>query len=269
MATSRAGARGQPPLAAGFGTWDLYRAGRSTQISIDTVDGKWRRGLVEAGLEYRRALAFGFTRAEVDEQLANIRGDLRDAAAGEATRSNRALYNAVHGLIADRAVPDLPSRVLGRFEAFVPEITPETVLAALKREAIPLDAPLLRFQGRTPPAGGEAGLRAAWTEVTRTAITPRSASTAASFGYTDFGPAGQVVSDSRDPALGIRQLRFANNVRLNLKRTQLKQDEVLVQVSLDGGAMLATRGNREEAKALYDRLAPLLPTRLQSSFASG
>jgi zinc protease len=240
---SRAREANAPFRAAGFGTWDLYRAGRSTQISIDTVDGKWRRGLVEAGLEYRRALTFGFARAEVDEQLANIRGDLRDAAAGEATRSNRALYNAAHGLIADRAVPDLPSRVLGRFEAFVPEITPEAVLAALKREAIPLDAPLLRFQGRTPPAGGEAGLRAAWTEVTRTAIKPRPASATASFGYTDFGPAGQVVSDSRDPALGIRQLRFANAVRLNLKHTDLKQDEVLVQVSLDGGAMLATRGN--------------------------
>ena len=52
-----------------------------------------------------------------------------------------------------------------------------------------------------------------------------------------------VVADTREPLLGIRQLRFANGVRLNLKRTGLEKDGVLVQLHLDGGQMLASRDN--------------------------
>lgn len=232
-----------PFRGASFGTGDLLRAGRTTELNIDTVDGKWRRGLVEAGLEYRRAFQFGFSPDEVAEQLAIIRGGLQNAAAGEDSRSNRHLFSAVHGLLADEAVPDKPSRVLARFEAFAPEITPAKVLAALRREAIPLDDPLLRFQGRIPPGGGQTALRAAWTEAMRTAIKPLAAKAAATFGYTDFGLPGAVVSDTLDPKLSIRTIRFANNVRLNLKHTDLQKDQVLVQVSLDGGQMLATRDN--------------------------
>lgn len=232
-----------PFRAARFGTDEIYRAGRSTELEIDTVDAKWRRGLVAAGIEYRRALAFGFTEAEVAEQLAIIRGGLQNAAAGEQSRSHRALFNVVLGLITDRTVPGLPSGALERFETFAPQIAPAAVLAALKREALPLDEPLLRFQGRIPPAGDAAALSAAWAEVQASAITAPAPRSAASFGYTAFGLPGTVVEDRRDGPLGIRTIRFANNVRLNLKRTDLAKNQVLVQVSVDGGQMLATRAN--------------------------
>ncbi len=240
---SRSREANAPFRGASFGTIDLLRDGRATELNIDTVDTRWRRGLIEAGLEYRRAQAFGFTPAEVAEQLAGIRGGLQNAAAGEGSRSNRALFGAVHGLIADGSVPDKPSNVLARFEAFAPQITPAAVQAALGREAIALDNPLLRFQGRTPPGGGAPALRAAWDEVLRSQVTPPASKAASTFAYTDFGPAGRVLSDTREPTLGIRTIRFANNVRLNLKHTDLQRDSVLVQVSLDGGQMLATRDN--------------------------
>jgi len=43
--------------------------------------------------------------------------------------------------------------------------------------------------------------------------------------------------------LGIRQVTFANGVKLNLKRTALQADRVLAQVNVDGGDMLNTRDN--------------------------
>jgi len=43
--------------------------------------------------------------------------------------------------------------------------------------------------------------------------------------------------------LGIRQLRFANGVRLNLKRTTIEKERVLVQLSVDGGQLIETREN--------------------------
>jgi zinc protease len=241
---SRSREANAPFRAASFGTADVLKAGRATELNIDTVDAKWRRGLVEAGLDYRRALQFGFTAAEVAEQLAIIRTGLQNASAGENSRSNRALFGAVHNLIVDGSVPDLPTNALNRFEAFAPHITPAAVLSALQREAIPLNDALLRLQGRVPPGGGGcSALRAAWNQAMNTPVQPASSTAATSFAYTNFGPAGSVTSDTTDPLLGIRTIRFANNVRLNLKRTDLQKNQVLVQVSLDGGQMLATREN--------------------------
>ncbi len=232
-----------PFRRAGFGTGALFKEGRETSLTIDTVDAKWRRGLVEAGMEYRRAMAHGFTAAEVAEQVAIARTASRNAANAESTRSNTALMNAALALVNDDLVPDTPGNSASRLEAFIPEISPEAVLAALKREAVALDHPLIRFQGRVPPQGGGAGLLSAWDEAMRAPVAAPEQKAATSFGYTDFGPAGTVVSDSREPLLGIRTVRFANGVRLNLKHTDLARDQVLVQVSVDGGNLLNTRAN--------------------------
>lgn len=233
-----------PPFrAAGYGTDALFREARETELRIDTVDGQWRPGLIAAGTEYRRALTYGFTPEEVAEQVAILRGDFRKAADGRSTRSHNQLFGAALDLVNDGVVPLAPDDAARRFEGFVPAITPVAVLTAMKREAVPLNDPLIRFQGRTPPLDGEAGLRTAWGEAQRTAISPPERRAAASFGYSDFGPAGKVLSDVRDPVLGIRQIRFANGVMLNIKRTDLDKDRVLVQVSIDGGNLLNTRDN--------------------------
>jgi len=240
----RASRVAQPPFrGAGFGTGDVFKSGRTTNLVIDTVDGKWRRGLQAAALEYRRALEFGFTAPEVAEQIANIRTAGQDAAAAANTRSNRALTDAVFELLRGDIVPSTPQSSLERLEAFIPQITPETVLAALKREVVSLKAPLLRLQGRVQPEGGDRAIRAAWDEAMRGKLTNSSDGALTGFAYTNFGTPGTITSDTRDAALGIRELRFANGVRLNIKHTDLEKDRISVQMSLDGGAMLATRDN--------------------------
>ncbi len=237
-----------PFRSAGLGTGDVFKDGRSTNLVVDTVDGKWRRGLVSAATEYRRALRYGFTRAEIDEQIAAIRASTRNEAMAEDTRPNAALMGAVMALVNDEIVPDLPSRSLERLEAFIPQITPDSVLKALKQELVPLKAPLLRFQGRRSPEGGSAAILRAWDEAQRAKLSPLHEQAATAFGYTSFGTPGTVASDTTEPVLGIRELRFANGVRLNLKRTDLDKGKVLVQLSIDGGDFLQTRANPEATR---------------------
>ena len=231
-----------PPFrSAALGTGDVFRSGRTTALTVETADGGWQRGLTTAVQEYRRALTQGFTAAEVAEQVANVRTANRNAVGNAATRSNGALVGAALALVRDDVVPATPESSLARLERFVPDITPATVLAALKRELLPLDQPLLRFSGRQTPAAGAAALRATWQAAQRGALPAGSAAALPAFAYTSFGEPGRVVSDQREPALGIRLVRFANGVRLNLKRTGLEQDRVLVSLALDGGDMLETR----------------------------
>ncbi|MDE2564006.1 MAG: insulinase family protein [Sphingomonadales bacterium] len=232
-----------PPFrGAGFGTSEVFHIGRTTNLIVDTPDGHWQRGLEAAARAYWQAIDRGFSQAEVAEQVANIRTALQNAAAGEDTRSNRELAGNALALIGDDAlVPTTPQSALDRFDGYAGRITPESVLAALRTEAVRLKDPLIRFQGRTPPKGGVAAIRSAWDKASRGHAAEVGQAAAGSWGYTDFGTPGTVVSDTVEPLLGIREVRFANGVRLNLKQTGLDKDEVLVRMSLDGGQMLDTR----------------------------
>ena len=236
-----------PFRRASFTTRDVFHASSLTSLVILVANSDMRSTLRVAAVEYRRALAQGFTRAEVAEQLANLHEGARNAAAAAAanTRSDADLMGAALALVRREQVPSTPQDDLARLEALTPQITPEAVLAALRADVVPLDAPLIRYQGHNQPPGGEQALRAAWDEAMRAPLpaATQTAETTASFAYADFGTPGTVVSDLREPGLGIRQIRFANGVMLNLKHTDLAKDQVLMQMNLDGGELLAPRDN--------------------------
>lgn len=233
-----------PPFRdAGYGTGAIFESGRTTRLIVDTVDRKWQSGLTAGAMEYRRALKFGFSEADIAEQVANIRRSAQNGAASAGTRSHRALENVIWGLVREDMVPSAPSSVLERFNAFAPQISPDRVLEAMKREAVPLTDPLLRFRGRIAPEGGENALRAAWDKAMLQRVDNSSQQQATEFAYTQFGTPGVVVSDAVEPALNIRTIQFDNGVMLNLRRTEIEQDKVRIRVSIDGGDKLETRKN--------------------------
>lgn len=240
----RVARQADPPFrGAGLGTSEVFKIGRTTNLIVDVVDGKWERGLLAAGEEYRRAMKFGFTAAEVAEQVSNIRSRSVNAARSANTRTNAALTAAALALVEDEQVPTTPQSSLDRLEAFIPAITPQAVMDALRREAVSLDDPLIRFQGRTAPAGGAEAIRRAWRQVAKGKLARGTQGAENGWAYTDFGPPAAIQSDTREPVLGIRTVRFANGVMLNLKQTALEQDRVRVSVAIDGGDLLDTRDN--------------------------
>lgn len=245
-----------PPFrGAGLGTSSVFKIGRTTNLVVDTADKGWRAGLFAAAQLYREALAKGFAEAEIAEQVAGARSGIENAAAAAETRSNDALVAAALLLVRDERVPTTPASVLERFNRSAAGITPAAVLAALRADALPLENPLIRFQGRTAPEGGEQALRAAWEEAMRAPLRIRVRPPSGSFAYTDFGPAGTVVSDEVRADLGLRQIRFANGVRLNLKQTDLERDRVLVRVLVDGGELLDTKED-----PLATEMTAMIPT---------
>lgn len=232
-----------PFRSAGFGTGDVFEEARETRLIVDAVDGGWEPALAAAALETRAALTHGFSEAEIAEQVARIRRAQRNSVESANTRRNAALAGAALALVDDGLVPSTPQASLERFERFAPYITPAAVLAAVHADAAPLDNPLIRFRGRAAPEGGKAALRAAWDAAMRAALPPPREEQDIRFAYTDFGPPGEVVEDIVEPKFGIRTLRFANGVRLNLKQTDLSEDRISFRVHMDGGRLLDTVEN--------------------------
>lgn len=229
-----------PFRSAAFSTGDLFEEARSTSLVASTADGEWRRGLVAAASEVRRALEFGFSEAEVAEQVARLRASLENAARGADTRTHAALAGLALALVENERIPSTPQSALERFERFAGEITPQSTLAAVLDDAVALDNPLIRFQGRIAPEGGAEALRAAWNEAAFAELSPPDWSESAEFAYQDFGEPGTIVSDTRDERFGFRLVRFANGVRLNLKQTDIRQDRISFRLTLDGGRLLNT-----------------------------
>ncbi|WP_379547579.1 M16 family metallopeptidase [Qipengyuania sp. DSG2-2] len=245
-----------PPFRnAGFGTSDIFEAGRQTSLVLAALEGDWQRGLTAAAQEYVRIMQHGVTAAEIAEQVSSRRTALQNQVNAAATRSHRSFVGGAVGLARNDLVPTSPEFGLALFESAVEGLTPGQVVAALRVDVIPLEEPLIRFQGRTAPEGGEAALRKVWNIAVALPVDPPVESAFDAFPYTDFGEPGTLVSDTVEEALGIRQIVFDNGVRLNLKQTALEDDRVRVSYVLDGGNWLDTRENSEGTA-----LAALLPS---------
>lgn len=243
-----------PFRSASFSTGDLFEDAQATSLTVDATDGEWKKGMLAAVRTVNEALTYGFTRPELDEQLANLRSGYEDAVKAAETRSHAAFVGAALALASDERVPTTPEWQLAEFERIAPSLTPEAVWNAVKADAVPLDDPLIRFAGRTAPAGGEAALRSAYAEAMALPIAPPADNGPLAFAYQSFGAPGTVVSDSAEPRLGLRQIRFANGVRLTLKPTTIREDRIAFTLAVDGGDLMNTR-EAPMRVALVDSLA--------------
>jgi len=232
-----------PFRSASFSRGNFFEDGRTTGLNISSVDGEWRKGMLATVREYNQAITYGFTQSEIDEQLARRRTALDNAVKAKDTRSNNSFVSSALNLVSNNSVPTTPEYNLAAFEKLAPKITPESVFAAFKAHVITLDDPLIRFEGRAAPEGGEEALRTAFIEGMALPIVPPKDTGTTQFAYTNFGTPGTIVSDVSQGELDIRQIVFDNGVRLNLKKTDVREDAVAVRVAIDGGNLMITKDN--------------------------
>lgn len=237
----RALAEDSPVLAASFTEASGWKKFDQAGVMAVAKQGAWAEALALIEQELRRAEQFGFTQAEVDEQIANRRTALKNAVAGVDTRRSSALANILLGSADGDFVVNRPETSQALFESIAPTLNAASVTRAFQKRMAGLGAPLVRVTAKAPVPGGDAAILAALQSSQQIAVTAPVAATLAKFAYGDFGPPGKIMADDRIGDLGIRRIRFANNVMLNIKRTDFQKETVLMTVRVDGGNMLATR----------------------------
>lgn len=225
------------PILGGSASYStLFKAAELASIDISAKGDDWRTAVEVADRELRRALRYGFTQAELDEQMANLRHGYENSARQAATRRSEALADALVSAIDNELVVTTPAWRLEQFNAFAPQVTLDAVNAAFR--AIWEGAnPQVHVSGKKAIADAPAAILAAYDESRATAVLPTAEAQRAAFAYRDFGNPGAVATDERIPDLGIRMIRFANNVRLNIKRTDFEQDRVRVSLRIGNGAL--------------------------------
>lgn len=218
------------------GSLEMYKTADLTELELTARPEDWRAALGVGEQELRRALRYGFTQPELDEQVARWRTAYRTAAQQASTRQSRRLADEIASDFDQWEVFMAPSDELALFESLAPDLTPANVSAAFREQWGRGQASLFLSTNQAVENATAKEL-AAYAASQRTPVSAPVSTSTQSFAYTDFGAPGQVAETHIIDDLGITEVRFANNIRLNIKHTDFAHDAVLVSVRFGGGLL--------------------------------
>jgi zinc protease len=226
-----------PPFiaAAGF-RGDQYEAAELALITVSTEPDGWRRALFAVEHEQRRAAEYGVRQDELDREIEELRALAKAAVAGAATRRQSQLAAEIQGSLDEDTVVTSPAEEMAEFEAAVKGLKAETVSAALSA-AFKGEGPLVFMTSPTPLADGDAGLLKAFEDSRKLTVTAPIAPAQVDWPYQSFGAPGKVAETKEVSDLDAVFMRFGNGVRLTIKPTKFRDDEVLVRVNVGDGLM--------------------------------
>jgi len=215
-----------------FGLCDQYA---TIGYGVTGKDGSWRSLLAFTEQTVRQAVEYGFEESEIAEQIKGLDAQYENAAKDEGTESSAAIANALVSLDEDVYNSDRYRQLLWR------QIRPFITQAAINAEFAfwfrQMDRPQIFLTTKQSAAIPEDEIIAAYAASVGTAIAAPMARATSRFAYTDFGSAGAVVADKTIADLGIRTIRFANGVLLNLKKTDFEDNRVRYSLRIDGGQL--------------------------------
>jgi zinc protease len=227
-------------ISAGVGRSNFFDVAEVSSLTVNAQPENWEAALAQGEQTLRQALEFGFTQAELDEQLANDENSLKVSVQTSPTRRTPRLARQIIGAFGGEAVVTTPETALERFMASKDEITLDAVTEAFREGWTGLDAaPQLYLQTSDILEDGETKLLAAYRKSAAVEVSPRAEDKQLSFAYDDFGPAGTVIKRERIDDLDATLITFDNNVRLNFKSSDLEENVIRMSARLGAGTLSA------------------------------
>ncbi len=225
--------------------------------------------------ENERARQFGFSAAELERSKKNQLRYLEQAYT-EREKTNSETYAAeyIRNYLHQESIPGIDNEL-----AYVRELLPTIGLADVNQMAqtmIPEKAAkLLVYLGsskadNTPPT--EAQLLASVQQSEQAAVTAKVEKPVATTLMAQLPKPGSIVAERHSPLLGVTELDLSNGVKVILKPTDFKNDEITMSANRFGGQSLY--GQADKYNALYASgmvgamgLGAFTPTDLQKTLA--
>ena len=229
-----ANASGSPLLGGAMTIDEEKDAAQTTSIKLAAKDGAWKDAVDAAEQEMRRAVEHGVTAGELKTELAATQAALRTAAEQQNTRTNKDIAASILSVAGEDKFVTTPAYRFAMFDQMAKTITPTDIGTALK-SLWTGSAPLVHVSSKQSVP--TATIASAFDSSRKLAVAAPSDAAATAFAYDSFGKAGSVVEDKTIADLGVRTVRFANNVRLNIKKTDFEAGKVRFLVRLGDGVL--------------------------------
>jgi zinc protease len=229
-----------PFIQGGSGMGKVVRGHRSFAISALLGKAGYLPAVNALVQEDERARQFGFTPSEL-ERAKRIMLRNYERMYAERDKSDSAAFVAeyVRNFLEGEPMPGIENEY-AYAQALIPGITLDEVNAAVRR-AIPFDdKKLVILMGslKDTPAPAPADLLAAVDNARKAPVTAR-ADKAYATSLVDKPPApGRIVAETEDKALGTTELVLSNGVKVVLKPTDFRNDQVMMSAVRFGGQSL-------------------------------
>jgi zinc protease len=231
-----------PFLGAGAGRGQFVRTAEISTLSAGVKEDGIERGLEALFTEAERVVRFGFTETELDRQKRNIMRGLERAVAEKENQPSAPLADEyTRNFTAQEPIPGIEYEA-ALHARFLPEVTLAEI-NALAKEWVPdrnrvvlVNAP--EKPGLTVP--DEAKLSAVITSAVRKDLTAYVDSVGTQPLLDPLPTPAGVTKTAAKEAYGITEWELANGVKVVLKPTTFKEDEVVFRAFSPGGTSLAS-----------------------------
>lgn len=223
-----------PFVGAGAGRSDQFHSAKMTTLQVQARPGEWRTALEAASQEARRLARYGVSQDELNLEIGAYHATLQATANAAATRTTPSIADDITGTLATPEVETSPAEDLALFDEAAKGLTAAEVSAAAG-QIMGGDGPLVLVSSPDPVDGGDQALAKAYAAIGKEPVSPPTAQAALSWPYDSFGVPG-VVADRREiPDLDTVFVRFANGVRLTVKPTKFRDEQILVEARIGDG----------------------------------
>ena len=224
-------------ISAGAGSSSTYDAVRISSLSLSTQPENWAAALASGEQELRKAYLYGFTQAELDEQIANSRQSLKVSEDRAETRRTPSLSRGLLGNFSGDVVMTSPAFNREFFEGYADDITPDQVHQAFKSYWKGYEDPQIYISTAENIENAEETILSAYRDSQEIEIEKNQAEELAEFAYGDFGKPGVITSRKTVEDVDFEQVEFENGVRLNLKKTPYQKGVLSLDVAYGKGEL--------------------------------
>ena len=210
------------------------------EISADCNPENWQPTLFRIEQTLRQALAFGFTQSELDRVKKEKMADLENQVKNMTTRDSRRLARHLLGSLGNNRVFQSPVQRLALYGPVISKTTLEDVHGAIKSTwsddhrlvLVTGNADLSPSKDTSP----EALISDTYGKSTGVKVTPVKEIAVRSFPYLPkSNRKSEIVKRTHLPETETLHIDFKNNIRLNLKKTDFKANEVLISAAFGLG----------------------------------
>ncbi|MFH0998110.1 MAG: insulinase family protein [Pseudomonadota bacterium] len=211
------------------------------EISAESDPENWQKSLSAIEQQLRSALEFGFSDSEVVRVKSDFLASLEDQEKKASTRNSQAIARQMIEALDHNQVMQSPAQRKALLAPFIQSLTAGDLLETLK-SVWSRDHRLIELTGNVKLAVSdgflpEKQILAVWNQSQGVAVFPPVEYRPVSFPYIDVPDVPGSIRDRREIAdLGVIQVDFENGIRLNLKKTDFKQNQVMATLVFGSGS---------------------------------
>jgi zinc protease len=215
------------------------QAAKVTSIVISYGTRGWQRALTAAETIRSDMFKNGVRQSQVKRAVLALHGVLVAAVASASKRPSRALAAEILDVVGKNEIYTSPMQHLAALDKDMAGISAKEVTASFR--ALFPGEPVIFISGSLPVEGGEGAVKSLYLAVqngTLPAERPqRNRSAITKWSHSNFGKPGTVREIRKVSDLGVTYLRFANGVKLTVRPSKLRVNQVFVSVKIGNGRL--------------------------------